>query len=136
MIKVLGHGSSTPDVFLISDAAFGDDMSSGYALSGYQEAVLRELCNENELNLKDMYRTCLIKDVLPHKEETKEAAAANHVVAKASIPILRDEIINLNPFLLVPLGELSFSTLTSIHNIRKFRGSVLLANNELGLSKP
>lgn len=128
---ISGHGSATPDAILIGDTPTTDDMRSGYALTGYQESILRDMCKQAGLSIQNFYRTCLIKDNLTSQEDEAIAQAV-----KQYSPILVNEIQELNPFLLIPLGEQSFSHLTSLRSIRKFRGSCMLADGALGLGKP
>lgn len=129
---IQGHGSSNPDVILVADAAHGEDLTTGYALTGYQESILREMCNATGQNLGTFYRTCLIKDELPKTEDEAILAAA----VRRFSPLLIDEIKTLRPFLVVPLGELSFQHLSSLRSIRKFRGSVMYADGSFGFERP
>jgi uracil-DNA glycosylase family 4 len=116
---VRGHGSSKPNVFFIADSPHGEDLRTDYALTGYAGDLLRQYCKEQQLNLDEFYRTCLIKEKCKSEEPTA-------LIEKYS-PILIDEINTIAPNLLIPLGELSFNYLTQLRGIRKFRGSVLPA---------
>jgi DNA polymerase I-like protein with 3'-5' exonuclease and polymerase domains/uracil-DNA glycosylase len=140
---ISGHGSSNPSVMLVTDAAQGDDLKTGYAISGYKENLLRGFCKAPRLNYSSFYKTCLIKDE-PRKYEPKgkkkltdvEAATQQleHLDPQFS-EVLRREIDILKPNLVIPLGETSFQYLTGLQNIRKFRGSILKLNPELQIEK-
>jgi DNA polymerase I-like protein with 3'-5' exonuclease and polymerase domains len=49
--------------------------------------------------------------------------------------IVLDEIKTINPLLIIPLGELGFNFLTGLRGIRKYRGSVIYSNMDLGLPR-
>jgi DNA polymerase I-like protein with 3'-5' exonuclease and polymerase domains len=130
-------GSTKPVAFLIADKPHGEDLRSNYALTGYQETMLKQFCLEAKLNLSDFWRTCLIKDEIKEDFSTPKEAEAGAKFLSANpqyTKLLIDEINVLNPFLLIPLGELSFHLLTGLTGIRKFRGSVLPINGVQGLS--
>lgn len=128
MIK--SHGSSNPAAFFIADGPHGKDLDTGYALTGSGEFTIRQFCAEQGFNIEDFWRSCLIKEELPTGDED-----TIKLVERYS-PILVDEINDLKPFLLIPLGELSFHFLTNLNNIRKFRGSVLPTNGNFQLAEP
>src|ERR1035437_2145095 len=121
---IQGHGSSKPAVFFIADSPHGEDFKSNYALSGYSGDLLATYCKEQNLNLHDFYRTCLIKEEYNDKNDDKEKASFQKLLATYA-PIFTNEVNSLLPNLLIPLGEQSFNFLTGLTNIRKFRGSVL-----------
>src|ERR1017187_6184231 len=131
---VRGHGSNKPNVFFIADVPVGEDLKVDYALTGYSGDLLRSYCREQKLNLDEFYRTLLIKEEYKapsskgkSKSDRDEVSSKNDKIIEKYAPILIDEINTLKPNLLIPLGELSFNYLTNLHNIRKFRGSVLPA---------
>lgn len=147
---IIAHGSSRPTAFLIGDYPVGQDLITNYSLSGFTETTLRNLASDNNLNFNDFWLTTLIKDKLDpkllvdhdeqgkklnkRKEMDKVYALERHVSKYSNILI--DEIKQLDPFLLIPLGELSFRFLTKLSGIRKFRGSVILADGSIGITKP
>ena len=136
MTKILtqGHGNSRPAVFFIADSPHGEDLKSGYALTGYAESLLRQYCKEQGLFLEDFYRTCLVKEQLP-EDKTKDKEPTKKLVEFYK-DILIDEINTLSPNLLIPMGELSFNFFTGLNGIRKFRGSVLPVSGGFTLQKP
>lgn len=130
---ISGHGSANPLAIFIGDAAQKEDLRTNYALSGNQERLLKEFCTESHLNFYEFWRTTVIKDEAPSEEpeeNLKFLEASNYP------GILRDEVNELKPHLLIPLGELSFRFLTGLTGIRKFRGSVMLADGKLGFNDP
>lgn len=140
---VSGHGSSSAKVFLVADAAQGDDLKTGFALSGYKESLLKVFCKNAGVDWNSTYRTCLIKEELQPYEQMKKKKDSEATVASYYLtiqvpqfaPILLKELATLKPDLVVPLGELSFQYLSGINEIRKFRGSVLPSNPLCGIEK-
>jgi DNA polymerase I-like protein with 3'-5' exonuclease and polymerase domains/uracil-DNA glycosylase len=124
---IQGHGVSNPRLIFIGDQPHGDDFKTNYALSGYQNSFIRENCRSVDIGDETYYKTLLLKDE-PAKYQMKMGIAipnlVEDMVAKFA-PILEDEIRELHPNLLVPMGEVSFRYLTGLKDIRKFRGSVL-----------
>jgi len=135
---VKSHGSSTPTAFFISDAPFGQDVETGYAITGGSGSVLRDFCKEQGLNLDSFWRSCLVKESLPRPpldEEVIEAETRKLVEKYGNL--LVEEINDLKPNLLIPLGELSFNFLTGLPgpSIRKFRGSILAPSGHFNLAQ-
>lgn len=126
---IQGHGNPSPKAIFIADAAYGEDLRSNYALSGYQGNTLAGFCKSQHYHIDDFYRTCLLKQEPPGKEHQDDAA--NKELLPQYGPILLEEIQSLHSNLLIPLGELSFQYLTGLTGIRKFRGSVLPTRGDL-----
>lgn len=130
MIKA--HGNGSPDVFLLEDHCHGDDFFTGYCISGNTERTLRGLCNDVSLNYTQMWKSALIKDepaiTMQAAKKSKVYYDLNAQLVTTYGPILVEEIRELSPNLIIPLGELSFNYLTGLSGIRKFRGSVLPAH--------
>lgn len=143
---IKGHGNSNAQIMFIGDGGTNDCRSSGYALTGYTETIINQL-KGHAFHLSDTYRTLLIKDKIDHtritikqkKSESKIWGGLNPEYVKL-IPEYRDILINeikeINPYLIIPLGELSFNFMTGLRSIRKYRGSVLNSAHFLGLEKP
>lgn len=106
-------------------------MRSNYALDGYAGNLLGQYCKEQGLHLDDFWRTCLIKEEIP-KDATEEQLG--NLVSTYG-PILNNEINDLSPNLLIPLGEQSFRYFTNLTSIRKFRGSVLPLSGNFALTR-
>jgi uracil-DNA glycosylase family 4 len=134
MIK--SHGNSTPRAFFIADYPENKDFQTGYALTGYGGELLRKFCNEQNLDLDNFWRSCLIKEQPPDKSlpDKEFEEALNEQKARYG-HILIDEINELKPNLLIPLGEWSFNYITNLRSIRKFRGSVLAPSGEFNLAQ-
>ena len=123
---IQGVGPNSPSIFFVADAAYGEDLEKGHAIMGHSKRILEKFCTESNLNFFDFYRTCLIKDKLPNTnlpDDVIEKETEKLIEKYGSI--LLGEIDAHKPNLIIPLGERSFNFLTGLHNIRKFRGSVL-----------
>jgi len=143
---ICGHGSSNAQIILVGDGGTGDDVSTNYALSGYTETTLAQLTGRN-FSIRDTYRTLLIKEKIDHTKITEKQKKDEQKLYGGLNPqylqlveqykdVLINEIKQIDPFLIIPLGELSFNFLTDLRNIRKYRGSVIYNSGSLGLAKP
>ena len=47
---------------IIGDVGSDEDVTSGYAITGYQESILSKFAKENGLDWNSFYRTLLIKE--------------------------------------------------------------------------
>lgn len=122
----------------VADGAVGEDLRSNYALSGYASTLLQQYCREIGMHVDNFWRTCLVKEELtkkPIKIDMKDYISGNLKQVERYAPILINEINELSPNLIIPLGELSFNFLTSLQGIRKFRGSVLPPRGNFSISK-
>jgi DNA polymerase-1 len=131
MIK--GHGNIGGKIMFIADSGTRDDLTSGYALSGSAERMLRQLCNTVEIKLDTCYRTLLYKDHITglgfhHRRDKKlieEFKLRNPGVEPEQI--LKEEVQAVNPNVIVVMGNHSLRTLTGNWGIQKYRGSILVA---------
>ena len=140
---ISGHGAWNSNVMLISDFAQGEDLKTGYAISGFKENLLSKFSSAAGIDFKCFYRTTLIKDEPPKFKWEKKKKPSDSDVSRwylqHTVPqyskILVDEINTIKPSLLIPLGETSFQFLTGLEGIRKFRGSILAASPLLGIEQ-
>ena len=145
---IRGRGASNPTVVFVADHAQGEDLKTGYSLSGYKEALLVKMCTEAGFDYNTTYRTTLIKDALPElvnfeKGGKGKKKLSDHETARLYLEqvvpnytsVFINEIKTLKPNLIVPLGELAFQFTTGLEGIRKFRGSILKINPLLGIEK-
>ena len=142
-LVVSGRGNANPKVMLVADSCQGEDLTTGYALAGYKEQIIKGFCRDAGIRFDDLYLTAFVKEELPKvswkgKKKPSEAETARENLKHLDLnwaTILRDEIVTLKPNLVVPLGELGFQLLSSFEGIRKFRGSVLKINPMLRIDK-
>jgi DNA polymerase I-like protein with 3'-5' exonuclease and polymerase domains len=141
---IQAHGFSKPAAFLIADQPYGDDIRTNYAITGFQENQYRQYIKHHNLDFNTFWRTCLIKDPPPKapptdtKSKTKRKLEDQVYLDKLASQYgkyLIEEIKDLSPHLLIPLGETSFRFLTQLNSIRKFRGSVLPSHDYLHLDR-
>lgn len=131
-LSISGHGSPDARIFLLADGGSDSDISTGFALSGDQERILRKLANAQNLHYDEFWRTALIKERINLKQPEFNAP----LITDQYKQILTDEINTIAPNVIVPLSELSFNFLTGLKGIRKFRGSVLPISTSLPLKNP
>lgn len=119
---IVGHGFTSAKVIFIGDGADDNDMASGRALSGHtEESFLRQGCHAHGLNFNECYRTLLIKERI----NLKNNEANRPLITDQYRNILKAEIQEISPNVIVPLSELSFEFVSGLTGIRKFRGSIL-----------
>ena len=128
---IQSHGSVTAPAIIIQDGGSSEDVSTNYAISGYNEIQIAQIL-PNGTHLSDLWRTLLIKEKISLRD--KEHAYANLVPKYKDF--LLEEIKEINPFLLIPIGEVAFQFLTGKESIRRFRGSVMWTRPDLGLPTP
>ncbi|MGH7238450.1 MAG: uracil-DNA glycosylase family protein, partial [Candidatus Saccharimonadales bacterium] len=133
---IQGSGPSAPKAMFIADGPISTDFETNVALSGYSAKLLKECCDETGLYFNEFYRTALVKEKLPQITDYKRLSPEVNNLLNQYGPILTNEVQALSPHLLIPLGELSFQYLTGLKGIRKFRGSVMLADAARGFEKP
>jgi DNA polymerase I-like protein with 3'-5' exonuclease and polymerase domains/uracil-DNA glycosylase len=121
------RGSDSAEIMLVGDFATKQDVNNNQCLSGYYETSLRGLFARAGDNFASTYKTLLIKKGLTYYglEKKRRTAAIREAATAEDLPILVGEITDLRPKIIIPLGELSFSSLTGLRGISKFRGSIL-----------
>lgn len=126
---ISGWGNANPKAVFIIDSPTQEDLKLGKAMSGYTGKLIGDFLAEQNLNPNDFYYTALIKEELKLPDKKKDYDKLSEQVLSEDgysfSSILSNEIWDLNPHLLIPLGELSFRFASSIQEIRKFRGSIL-----------
>jgi DNA polymerase I-like protein with 3'-5' exonuclease and polymerase domains len=120
---ISGHGYLSASIMLIADGCTDEDVSTGYAISGYQENVLKGFAIDNGIDWGQLYLTALIKERIKVVDPKSNIGLLTDEYKR----ILIDEIKTINPNILVPLSELSFNFVSNLSSIYKFRGSVLPA---------
>jgi len=127
---VSGHGPENAIIMLIADYAMHDDVKSGNALSAAQDRTLRELFHEQKYDLSATYRTTLIKTSIEYDGKSKKLKEAAIKSARLSSAynfdkLLREEIMDVKPNILVPLGDHALRFCSGYSPLTAYRGSVL-----------
>lgn len=118
---IKGHGSDSARVMLIADGGSAEDLVSGYALTGRAGDKISGFCRAHNLHMSEMWKTCLIKERIDLSKPKENIP----LLSDEYNQILKSEINEIKPNIIVPLAELGFNFLTGLQGIRKFRGSVL-----------
>lgn len=129
---VKGHGASSAEIMLIADCGTAEDMNCGQALSGSNETMLKQLLNEQGLNVTETWRTVLFKDPSAKSklhQKNKRDRDKGYEELREEFPefakAIESEIEGVQPNIVVPLGEYSFQYLSGLKSIYKYRGSIL-----------
>jgi uracil-DNA glycosylase len=111
---------------IVADCGTQEDLASGYAITGFNGSFLASCAKDNGLRWDDFWRTCLIKEkgnlIIPEVNNELLSRNAEGIDYRE---LLKNEISEINPNIIVPLGELSFRYLSGLSGIRKYRGSIL-----------
>ena len=118
---VRGHGNPDAKVMIVADCATQEDLVEDYAIKGFNEQLLRGFAKDNGLQWDSFWKTCLIKE----KGNLINSEANYPLLTNEYKEILKNEIREIKPNFIVPLGELSFRYLSGLKGIRKYRGSIL-----------
>jgi len=128
---ISGHGNTQAKVVIVGDGGSQSDVTQEYALTGYVESTLRDLVKANHLHLDELYRTVLIKEKT-HQLDWEENIS---LLSEQYKEILKNELSQIQPNVVVPIGELAFQYVSGLQGITKFRGSILEGRKEL-IGKP
>src|SRR5581483_4799046 len=125
---VLPVGPSAADIMFILDSASERDAALGKAFSGDTENVIRRLCASVGIKYNETYKTLYLKEKLNYNGTNKKLRNASIGIARSNHDydaILRREINEIKPRVIVQLDELSFQFTSGYEGLTKFRGSIL-----------
>src|SRR6266850_823002 len=149
--KVLAssHGYASASIFFLQGHALKEDLKNGMALSGYNESTINFFLRQVNLDIKQCYRACFIKEALEYSglNPKKQRNALAKVDIANYESILLEEIKHVNPNIIVPLDDLSLSVVfPHINTIKKakgrkywiycYRGSILPLRNDWQVDLP
>lgn len=118
---ISGHGNINASIMIVGDCGSQEDDASGYALTGNTEFLLKGFAKDNNLDWNHFWRTLLIKE----RGSQSKFEPNFPLLSNEYKELLKNEINEINPNIIVPVGELSFRLLTGLEGIRKYRGSLL-----------
>jgi DNA polymerase-1 len=126
---IVSNGPDNADIMLIGDYPSKNDLANGFALSNL--SYFRQVCSDNGLKIDSCYKTLFIKDEISYagKAKKKFRLAVFEAIARAKPldyeEIVYQEVLAVQPNVIVPLGELSLKLLAGVDSINKYRGSIL-----------
>lgn len=131
MIK--SQGPSNPKVLIVGDYATKEEEVNNFALSGkigrWIDRFLWQQDPQHRLHLEDCYRTLYIRQAIPQAEskiiQHRKGAFSVALQSHDWKALLREEINQLKPNVIIALGDMALQGLTESSNIEKFRGSIL-----------
>jgi uracil-DNA glycosylase family 4 len=127
---VKGWGPENPEIMIVSDYPSKEEVQSGKALQGYTGNQIGGYLRDSNYSLDKCYKTDFIKLPLSMPKSKKKQAVNIKEVKDAILPetferILAKEILDVNPNVIISVGELSTNYLTGKNKILKLRGSIL-----------
>ena len=133
---ICGQGRDAAQIMLIGDWGLKEDLVQGVALSGACERTLGTFFKVAGYDVRNTYRTLLIKDILSYDGKSKnlkkksidEAFASAKVRGIDYYEIIKNEILQIRPNIIVPMGDLALRFISGYSPITAYRGSVLPLN--------
>lgn len=118
---------------IVSDTPTKDDIRDGIALSGSSGNLVNTLLKQGgNIRLDECYRTLLIKEPMegynPRRKKESRGIYEDALAKYDYIEILKAEIEEIKPNVIVTLGEFPLNIVTNEHSIHNFRGSILPIN--------
>lgn len=136
--KVSAHGYSSAEIFFLGGWPSKTDLLNGLALSGHSENVLNGFLYPNKINLKQCYRSLVIKEQLEYSGNNPKRLkeALTKVDYEGYLDILFEELKLVNPNVIVPLDDIALAAvhpyINTIHKPKGrkywtycFRGSII-----------
>ncbi len=122
---VSSHGYGSANIFFLGGHPFKDDLFNGLALTGNSETTLNQFLRPHKLNVKNTYRSVLIKEKLSYSgnNSKKLRIALGELDVKAYQALLLEELKSISPNVIVPLDDLALGAVfPHIETISKPRG--------------
>jgi uracil-DNA glycosylase len=126
MNYVPGIGPSDAKIAIVGEAPGAEEDSQGIPFVGEAGRMLNRILKESGLDRHSIYLTNVVKRRPPNNDFKRVAETGETL--ESSITKLREELLALNPNVLVPLGNNALEAITGKKGISKYRGSVLSAN--------
>ena len=130
---IFGHGPEVSPLMIVTDYPTADEIKNGSILGGGATAKsIDNFLRVNKWSLAKCYKTAYIKKQMPgfaSKDKKKSNEILEATLAEQNwAAILRQEIVDINPHVILSLGELPLGLLTGHKKIHNFRGSILPVN--------
>ena len=127
---IVANGPDAAEIMLVGDYASKTDVQIGSALNNL--SGIKQIFGDNGFNIDQCYKTLYIKNGLSYYGKAKKLFnKAIFDALKEPInyqSILFNEIKEVQPNVIVPLGELALKILADVSGIEKYRGSILPLN--------
>lgn len=134
---VKGHGVESAKIIFIGDYPSKIELTKKYALTGFSEDIINEQLRRNGTSIKECYRTLYIKEPMEGYgfNNKRDKTLLENIQPRLQMyqDLLLDEIKEIAPNVIVPLGELALNFVANEKRIDKFRGSVLPLSSELAV---
>jgi DNA polymerase-1 len=114
-----GRGSLTPRVLFVGEAPGEDEDTEGRPFVGAAGGLLREFITKYKLHFKDYFITNTVRCRPPKNR------APTRAEIRACNPYLFNEIRNLKPDVIVPLGNIALRAVLGVEGIHSYRNRVL-----------
>ena len=126
---VKGWGPNTCEIMIVNDYPCKEETDERRAVVGFPARTITRFLRENNYSIEKCFKTSFIKIPFSMPKNKKRAEAALAQVRKDFAPltfekVLAQEILEVNPNVIISVGELPTNYLTGKRSITKLRGSV------------
>jgi DNA polymerase I-like protein with 3'-5' exonuclease and polymerase domains/uracil-DNA glycosylase len=137
-----GCGYDQADLMIVADYCRKSDEATRKCLSGFYTSKLEEYLRDNNYNLNQVYRTCVVKlyeKGLGVGSFAQDRAILNFIQETNLLPDnfwlnhLLEEIRTIKPSIIIVMGEYALRILTGKQGIANYRGSVLHVTDDIGI---
>ena len=126
---VIGYGPEVSPILIVSDHPTADEAKSGKALTGATGKMVGTFLKQNDWSIEKCYKTSYIKEQMigyASKDKKRSEQVLKEMLAKNDWGgILRQEIEDIQPNVVLALGELPLNYLCNEKGVHNFRGSIL-----------
>jgi len=121
---VIGSGNNNAEILFIGEAPGKAEDKSGEPFMGRSGKVLNELLKSINLNREDVFIANIVKCRPPKNRDPKKSEIT------ACIPYLEEQIKNINPKIIVPLGRHAMNYFLKKEIISEAHGKIFKTDNK------
>lgn len=135
---VRAHGPANANIALVTDYPDKQELIAGEVLSGYSRYYIRNIFETTSIRDTDIYYTSVFKEALepplPKGNKDPLGFIEKSRDTKSDIKLLTEELLQVKPNVIVPLGDVALKVITGHYGNRKLAGSIIRPRNGFGIS--
>jgi uracil-DNA glycosylase family 4 len=108
---------------IVGESPGKEENDTGIPFTGSSGHLLTQLLTQAGIERGECYLTTVVKYKPPNNQLSRLGEIGCSL--SESSAELREEIASLDPFIIVPLGEIALEAITGLHGIAKWRGSIV-----------
>ena len=138
-MKLINSSGSPSTIMIVGDYPTMAEYNLGNSFSGSAGSLLGNLFAPFGIKANSLYKTHYIKIPVPGMsspaKKIRAEALKGAMEAENWDSLIKDEILAINPNIIVACGEVALTYLTEEHGIKKWRGSILHLHPRFELEK-